>query len=200
LSAQNFVIVTGLSRDGNDIIFNDDGVALARTIQALDPSVTTPVSIEEQTKVIQKEADAYGVNADNLKKSTTTVTAYVTSINGDKITLDYVDVYYGKVAQEKRIEDGECNDCTVDEVPYHSVYYRNKNSQLRTFTVSQDVIVLDPRNRTTTLGYISDQGLSWLAKDKFSKNPNLEYRQGRVFAFTFNGKGEVFSIRDLSTP
>ena len=54
LSARNFLIISS----------NDGGMSLAvrpfaKTVLATDPSVATPVSAQEQTKVIQAEASAY---------------------------------------------------------------------------------------------------------------------------------------------
>lgn len=197
LSARNFVVVTGLSRDGNDISFNDDGVPLATTIKALDPTVATPVSLEERAKVIQKAADAYGISTDSLKKRTTTVTAYITSISGDKITLDYVDVYSGDEADIKMIEDGLCTkrgECLFT-APY--VYNRNKNLQLRTFTVSKDAIILSDRDMKLTLSQIASSSIMIY---RHINKGSYSYSVGSLFVITFNSKGEIFGIRQVFSP
>lgn len=66
LSAQNFLLVTGVTYTeqcgpacGAKVI--GEAGLLARTVVATDPSVATPVSVSEQIKMIQAEAEAYGV-------------------------------------------------------------------------------------------------------------------------------------------
>jgi hypothetical protein len=123
------------------------------------------------------------------------------AIEGNKITLDYVDFYYGKEAKKKMTEDGMCEgSLKCAHVSDTTWYYRNKNPLERTFTIAQNVIILDSKDRPRTLEYISTEGISRLVKDKFSNNPNLEYRQGKEFAFTFSGRGEISKIKDLSAP
>lgn len=146
-------------------------------------------------------SEAKEIKIDVKNDQGTTTRAYIVAIVGNKITLDYVDFYYGEEAQKKLIEDGKCEkveDCPMSGAT--SYYYRNKNPQERTLTLSQDVVIRDSRNRPQTVEYISSEGLSRLVKNEFSKNPNVEYRQGRVFIFTFNSKGEISSIKDLSIP
>ncbi len=158
------------------------------------------ISKTQKNTSTQNLPEAKEIKSDAKNEQGTTTRAYIVNIKGDTITLDYVDFYQGEEAQEKLIEDGECEkpaDCPASLTSY---YYRNKNSQERTFTLSQDIVIRDSRNRPQTVDYISSNGLSRLAKNEFSKNPNLEYRQGRVFMFTFNSKGEVSSIKDLSIP
>ena len=47
------------------------------------------------------------------KTTTTVVTAYIKSINGNQITLDYIEILYGDEAKKALVADGKC---TLDEI------------------------------------------------------------------------------------
>lgn len=61
LSAQNFVVIS----DGGEV----NSHYLSNTVVALDPSVATPVSQEQQIKIIQAEGVLYGITATRVGSS-----------------------------------------------------------------------------------------------------------------------------------
>ncbi len=131
------------------------------------------------------------------------VIAYITAVNGNTVSLDYVEPYTGEEADKKMIEDGKCEkkgECLLYP-PF--IYYRNENKQIRTFTVSPNVVISDARDRKVTLSQVasSDYMVSKLIKEgKYSKNPTLEVRSGPHFEVTFNNKNEVSSLKEIFTP
>lgn len=82
-------------------------------------------------------------------------TAYIISLDGNKITLDYFDVLTGEDAERAAIEDGVC---TLEQInngcfPNGPIYDRNINPKLRVFEVAQDfkmfgLFPLDPEKST----------------------------------------------------
>ncbi len=151
------------------------------------------------TLVIGRLTDELSDNSNQEKN--TTVPAYIASINGDQITLDYFEIYTGVGAKNKMIVDGFCKineDCNV-----FPAYYRNINNQLRTFTVAKDVMISDARRRKISFNEFSSYSdvISKLVKDgPYSKDPSFEQRVGLKYMFTFNSKGEVSQIREIFNP
>ena len=79
----------------------------------------------------------------NLENIVTT--AYIVSIENNKITLDYIEILSGEAAKKAVVEDGVCTQEQVDTDNHcfnNGVRYdRNQNPKLRTFELAPNVII-----------------------------------------------------------
>jgi hypothetical protein len=145
--------------------------------------------------------------SDSEGQGTTTVTAYIVSINGNKITLDYVDVLSGKEACKKSILDGliqKSLDSCIDDSTY---YPRNVNTKLRTFPLSKNVKIFDGRNRVLTLNILTSSSSLYISKiykkdtdSTVGRGKNLEKRYGSIFTISFDAKGQVINMAEHFSP
>ena len=112
-----------------DIPTEKENTSVVEVKNTNNTQVTVPV---EKTidKVIPK------VVMDNI-----VTTAYLFSIEGDKITLDYIEILYGEDAEKAAIKDGICEPEEINNgcFPNGPTYDRNINPKLRTFELAKEV-------------------------------------------------------------
>lgn len=131
----------------------------------------------------------------------TSVTAYITSIEGNKITLDYVDYLSGKEAEKAAIEDGRCNPEQIDSYcfPNGTVYFRNNNPKLRTFEVSPTVQIKTATafNRTPTgIAIISLAELKNILATQIQNETNMYV----PYTVTLSSNNQVTKIIEIFRP
>lgn len=129
--------------------------------------------------------------------ATTTVTAYITAIEGNKIILDYFDLLGGKEAEDAKITDGLCTREEIDQYdcfPNGTTYDRNVNPKLRTFTVSPDVKITTAYAFEKTPTGIINISMQELKKDFVDKDIDVPNK------ITINVNGEVVEIEQIFRP
>jgi len=135
----------------------------------------------------------------------TVVTAYINEINGDKITLDYFDLLGGKDAEKAKVADGKCTQQEIDSndgcFPDGTVYFRNVNPKLRTFTLSPEARVF----RTTAFDKNPNGTAEILLKEIKMEYANKIYRDGQNLVYlpykvTLNNKNEVVKLEEIFRP
>ena len=140
-----------------------------------------------------------------VESKDTIVTAYIKEINGDKITLDYFDLLGGKDAEKAIVADGGCTQEEIDNnagcFPNGTVYFRNKNPKLRTFTLSPETRIF----RTTAFDKSSDGTAEILLKEIKMEYSNRIYRDGQNLVYlpykiTLNSKNEIVKIQEIFRP
>lgn len=134
-------------------------------------------------------------NANSNTTSPTVVTAYIKSIEGNKITLDYFDSLSGEKALEAKIADGKCSKAEISEnncLP-NDVYDRNINTKLRTFNLSANV------NITTATAFEKDPtGIVKITLEDLKNNYISKYTL--PYKISIDSKGEVTNIEEIYRP
>lgn len=180
-------------------------------IQQTNTLLASTTDNQKQVTDVSKEVVAIQENdtqkSDSEGQGATTAIAYIVSINDNKITLDYVDVFSGREAIQKAILDGLCKkeeECFGGGI---SIYNRNISTKLRTFSLSKNVKIFDGRDREITLEILSspsDRFISRIYKEdsdsSAGRDKKIEHRYGSVFTFTFNNKNEVIKITEHFSP
>lgn len=179
-------------------------------IQQTNTLVASTTSNQNKESIISNEVVKAYENISQKSESegqgTTTATAYIVSISDNKIVLDYVDVFSGKEAAQKKMLDGLCEkeDNCFQGIP---IYNRNSSTKLRTFLLSKNVTILDGRGREVKLEILASSSMHFISHmykedpDASSgRNKNLEYRYGSIFTFTFNSKNEIIKITEHFSP
>lgn len=132
------------------------------------------------------------------------ITAYVTSIDGGTITLDYFDLLGGEDAKKAIVSDGRCTQEEVNEESCFNdgvVYFRNKSPQLRTFKVSSttQIIIKSAFDKNPT-GIVNIS----LSTFKHEYIDILDYQvtkaQSAPYVVSFNQNGEVSRVEEIFRP
>ncbi len=131
------------------------------------------------------------------------VTAYITSIEGGSITLDHFDLLEGKSAFDAKVTDGEC---TPEDAlgweqelgspcfPNGVVYFRNKNTKLRTYKASPNVVVV----RTSAFDTSSDgTGVAEVSLDELQR---VDRYTELPFRITLDADGVIVRMEELFRP
>jgi hypothetical protein len=162
-------------------------------------TVEITLPINESDDVSSKAKSVSESNENTSPDTAAPVTAYITSIEKTKVTLDYIEVLSGDRAREVAVADGKCTREEIEEyncLP-NAIYDRNINSKLRTFTISPTVKVIissafekNPTGRVNMtiqefINYNSDKDIIG------SYNP---YEVG------FNENGEVSLLEEMFRP
>jgi hypothetical protein len=134
----------------------------------------------------------------------TTVTANISSIEGNKITLDYFDFLVGVEAEKAVVADGVCTQKEVDDhngcFPNGVIYFRNQNPKLRTFTLAGNAQVLTASAFEKDPDDIINISVQDLKKDYVDKRTINGERIYMPYEVTFNNKGEVGMIEEIFRP
>lgn len=130
--------------------------------------------------------------------ATITVTAYIRSIEENKIILDYIDLLEGKDAEDAKIADGLCALKRIEQhsdcFPNGNIYDRNINPTLRTFTLSPNVKI--------TIAYAFEKNPTGIANIS-PQELKSEYIDTEIYIpnrITINEKGEVVLIEQILRP
>lgn len=123
--------------------FNNEGIGLPSNVPMKivfteeNPAVVRP-SLTYELPIIftlDKKADLENI----------VTPAYIESIENNKITLDYFETLGGEAAEKAVVEDGVCTQQEIDDhdgcFPNGVWYDRNKNTKLRTFELSPNVVI-----------------------------------------------------------
>lgn len=95
--------------------------------------------------------------------ATTTVTAYVKSIDTDKVVLDYIDIYGGQEACRMLVVDGKyasSTDCFAGE-PGPLFYDRNINNKLRTSTLAPNLKIISVFDEPLTVEKLNQEASAY---------------------------------------
>jgi hypothetical protein len=159
----------------------------------------SPTRINEGGSNISTTTSPSQNDTPTYSTTTITVTAYIRSIEENKIVLDYIDLLEGKNAEDAKIADGLCTlkgiEQNSDCFPNGNIYYRNVNPTLRTFTLSPNVKITTAyafEKNPTGIATISPQEL----KSEYI-DTEMIYIPNRI---TINEKGEVIVIEQIFRP
>ena len=163
------------------------------TVEKNDVTVLPEIKmIKDQANApkIQEQKNGASIEEGSDQKeegiATTTVTAYVKSIDKENVVLDYIDIYMGDEAYRMAILDGKCSnpvDCGKEVSP--SIYDRNVNGKLRTLKLAQEV-----------------QINSWMnTKMSIDEMANI-VKQGSFYPqeVTLNSNDEVVKLQSIFRP
>ena len=151
------------------------------------------------------ESGSGGKNEISKSTSTSTITAYIKNIDGNKITLDYFDLLGGDEARKAVVQDKKCTQKQIDEndgcFPNGVVYFRNRNPKLRILTISSDIQIY----RSTAFDKSSDGTAEILLQElrrEYSGRvySDLEKFVNLPYKITLNNKGEVMKIEEIFRP
>lgn len=155
------------------------------------PTITTESPVSESapdtettpTKTVSTPTQTNSIAAVTPPKPTI-VTAYITEITLDLITLDNIAIYQDSAAVNKMVADGLCPASETQKCRLENgVYYRNTDPSVRTYVLSHDVETL------TWTG--SKYSLSKLNNSTPNKTP---------YSITINSGGVVTKIKEIYRP
>ncbi len=120
-------------------------------------------------------------------------TAYITSIEGNKITLDFFDYLTGPEAVAAATADGKCTEDSC--LPNGDMYFKNTEVKSETFTLSPDATIISTyafEKSPTGEANITPAELKKDYVDVESNNIGNEIK--------FNNKNEVVYIKQIFRP
>lgn len=166
-----------------------------------DPSIANESKVPTNDNIvlpIKSESD------DEITIVTEAVVAYIESIEGNKITLDYFDLLEGGEAEKAAVADGKCTQREIDEqsgcFSNGTLYFRNKNPKLRTFTMAQDVEVITASAFAEDPDGIINISIQDLKKDYVDIYTPEGERLYIPYKVRFNSEGEVSVIEEIFRP
>ncbi|MES2622803.1 MAG: hypothetical protein V4576_00160 [Patescibacteria group bacterium] len=146
---------------------------------AIQPIVYAPMHIDHSV---------YATTSEHVAGQTKA--AKIIAIDGDKITLDYIDILSGEDAEKAKLADGHCTQKQIDEhdgcFPNGVIYDRNVNAKLRMFTIASNV-------ELTTQFATEETPKIYFANLKSNINPS-------PYMVTFNDASEVVKLVEIYRP
>lgn len=151
--------------------FNNDGIGLPSNVPMKivfteeNPAVVRPSLTFELPIIFTLDKES---SLENI-----VTPAYLKSIENNKITLDYFEILYGTAAEKAAVEDGVCTQREIDEhdgcFPNGDIYDRNRNTKLRTFELSPNIIITTATAFSSTQNGIRNISVEELKKDYIRK-------------------------------
>jgi hypothetical protein len=172
-----------------------------------ETSAIKPISAETliASSSVLSESELDGKNEISKSTSTSTVTAYIKNIDGNKITLDYFDLLGGDEAKKAVVQDKKCTQKQIDEddgcFPNGVVYFRNQNPKLRILTLSPETKIYKSSAFDKSADGTAEILLQELRREYTSKvYSDLEKFINLPYKITLNDKGEVIKIEEIFRP
>lgn len=119
--------------------------------------------------------------------------AYITSIEGNKITLDFFDYLTGPAAVSAATAEGKCTEDTC--LPNGDIYFKNSEVKSETFTLSPDATIVSTYAFEKSPTGEANITLSELKSEYVDKG--LDSIGNEI---KFNDKNEVVYIKQIFRP
>lgn len=148
--------------------------------------IITAIYIYQNNKSEQNPTDKVSITQ-------TDRAAYIKSIEGNKITLDFFDYMTGPTAVSAATADGKCTEDSC--LPNGDIYFKNTEIKSETFTVSPDATIISTyafEKSPTGEANITLAELKSEYVDKGFENIGNEIK--------FNDKNEVIYIKQIFRP